>query len=191
MAPHSGTLAWKIRGWRSPVGCSPWGGEELDMNERLHFHFYALKKEMATHSSVLAWRIPGMGSYSVGHDWSDLAVAATRNFGPKFEQTLEDSEGQRAWRATAHEGRRVRHNLVTEQQTTNQEFGRGESVPLWSIHYHVLPLSQKDTNREISPLFLKVYSSRVTLIPIDSKPDFIIKFEQEMLQGKSIMQMPE
>ena len=26
------------------------------------FHFHALEKEMATHSSVLAWRIPGMGS---------------------------------------------------------------------------------------------------------------------------------
>ena len=31
---------------------------------------------MATHSSVLAWRIPGMGSHRVGHDWSDLAAAA-------------------------------------------------------------------------------------------------------------------
>ena len=49
------------------------------------FHFYALQKEMATHSSVLAWRIPGMGepgglpsmgSHRVGHDWSDLAAAA-------------------------------------------------------------------------------------------------------------------
>ena len=49
------------------------------------FHFYALEKEMVTHSSVLAWRIPGtgesggllsMGSHRVGHDWSDLAVAA-------------------------------------------------------------------------------------------------------------------
>ena len=40
------------------------------------FHFYALEKEMATHSSVLAWRIPGMGPHRVGHDWSDLAVAA-------------------------------------------------------------------------------------------------------------------
>ena len=39
------------------------------------FHFYALEKEMATHSSVLAWRIPGMGSHRVGHNWSDLAVA--------------------------------------------------------------------------------------------------------------------
>ena len=48
------------------------------------FHFHELEKEMATHSSVLAWRIPGtgepgglpsMGSHRVGHDWSDLAVA--------------------------------------------------------------------------------------------------------------------
>ena len=49
------------------------------------FHFHALEKEMATHSSVLALRIPGtrepdglpsMGSHRVGHDWSDLAAAA-------------------------------------------------------------------------------------------------------------------
>ena len=49
------------------------------------FHFPAFEKETATHSSVLAWRIPGtgepgglpsMGSHRVGHDWSDLAAAA-------------------------------------------------------------------------------------------------------------------
>ena len=49
------------------------------------FHFHALEKEMATHSSVLAWRIPGMGEpgglpsmglHRVEHDWSDLAAAA-------------------------------------------------------------------------------------------------------------------
>ena len=49
------------------------------------FHFPALEKEMATHSSVLAWRIPGTGepgglpskgSHRVGHDWIDLAAAA-------------------------------------------------------------------------------------------------------------------
>ena len=49
------------------------------------FHFHALEKEMATHSSVLAWRIPGTGepgglpsirSHRVGHDWSKLAAAA-------------------------------------------------------------------------------------------------------------------
>ena len=49
------------------------------------FHFHALEKEMATHSSVLAWRVPGtgepgglpsMGSHRIGHDWSDLAAVA-------------------------------------------------------------------------------------------------------------------
>ena len=53
------------------------------------FHFHALEKEMATHSSVLAWRIsgtgepgglPSVGSHRVGHDWSDLAAAATSIF---------------------------------------------------------------------------------------------------------------
>ena len=49
------------------------------------FHFHTLEKEMATHSSVLSWRIPGtrepgglpsMGSHRVRHDWSDVAAAA-------------------------------------------------------------------------------------------------------------------
>ena len=39
MAPHSGTLAWRIHGRRSLVGCSPWGLEESDTTERLPFHF--------------------------------------------------------------------------------------------------------------------------------------------------------
>ena len=32
-------LPEKSRGWRSLVGCTPWGREESDMTERLHFHF--------------------------------------------------------------------------------------------------------------------------------------------------------
>ena len=39
MAPHSSTLAWKIPWMRSLVGCSPWGHQESDTTERLHFHF--------------------------------------------------------------------------------------------------------------------------------------------------------
>ena len=39
MAPHSSTLAWEIHGQRSLVGCSPWGRQESDSNERLHFDF--------------------------------------------------------------------------------------------------------------------------------------------------------
>jgi len=49
------------------------------------FHFHALEKEMATHSSVLAWRVPGtrdpgglpsMGLHKFEHDLRDLAAAA-------------------------------------------------------------------------------------------------------------------
>ena len=71
------------------MGCSPWGHEELDTTERLHFHALERKwqkkkkkkkkknKEMAAHSSVLAWRTPGtaepgglpsMGSHRVRYD---------------------------------------------------------------------------------------------------------------------------
>ena len=66
------------------------------------FHFHALEKEMATHSSVLAWRIPGigdpgglpsMGSHRVGQDWSDLAAAAV---------TLEGSALMLSWLYIAH-----------------------------------------------------------------------------------------
>ena len=51
------------------------------------FHCHALEKEMATRSSVLAWKIPGtgepgglpsMGSHRVGHYWSDLAAATSQ-----------------------------------------------------------------------------------------------------------------
>ena len=61
------------------------------------FHFLALEKEMATHSSVLAWRIPGTGEpdglpsvglHRVGHDWSDLAAVAV------YPTTLQKSERQ-------------------------------------------------------------------------------------------------
>ena len=51
MAPTPVLLPGKAHGRRSLVGCSPWGHEEPDTTERLHFH--ALEKEMATHCSVL------------------------------------------------------------------------------------------------------------------------------------------
>ena len=79
-------LPGKSHGWRSLGGCSPWGREESDTTDfSFTFHFHTLEKEMATHSSVPAWRIPGtgepdglpsMGSNRVWHDWIDLAAAA-------------------------------------------------------------------------------------------------------------------
>ena len=59
------------------------------------FHFYSLEKEMATHSSVLAWRIPGMeepgglpsmGSHRVRHNWSDAAAAAAAEYYSVLEE---------------------------------------------------------------------------------------------------------
>ena len=82
LATDSSTLAWsgkRRRRRRSPTLLS-------DFPFTLHFH--ALEKEMATHSSVLAWRIPGtvepgglpsMGSHRIGRNLSDLAAAATTN----------------------------------------------------------------------------------------------------------------
>ena len=79
-------LPGKSHGRRCLVGCSPWDHEESDTTERLLLLFtFALEKEMATHSNVFAWRIPGMGvpggwpsmgSHRVRHNWSDLAAAA-------------------------------------------------------------------------------------------------------------------
>ena len=56
MAPHSSTLTWK-----NPMDGGAWKGRTRLSNFTFTFHFHALEKEMATHSSVLAWRIPGTG----------------------------------------------------------------------------------------------------------------------------------
>ena len=91
MALHSRPLPGKSHGWRSLVGCSPWAARSRTRLSyfTFTFHCHALEEEMATHSSVLAWRIPGMvepgglpsmGLHRVGHDWSDLAVAAKGQF---------------------------------------------------------------------------------------------------------------
>ena len=85
--PTSVLLHGKSHGWRSLVGCGPWGPKSWTLlsNFTITFHFYALEKEMVTHSSVLAWRIPGtgepdalpsMGLHRIGHDWCNLAAAA-------------------------------------------------------------------------------------------------------------------
>ena len=80
MAPHSSTLAWE-----NPMDGGTWWAAVHGVaksptrlsNVTFTFHFHALEKEMATHSSVLAWRIPGtgepgrllsMGSHRVRHD---------------------------------------------------------------------------------------------------------------------------
>ena len=89
MATHPSTLAQKMDGgnenaspamdggaWQAAVhGVAKSQTQLSDFTFTLHFH--ALKEDMATHSSVLAWTIPGtvgpgglpsMGSHRVGHD---------------------------------------------------------------------------------------------------------------------------
>ena len=84
MAPHSSTAVWKIPWTEEPDGLQSMGSRRVRHDWATSvllftftFHFHALEKEMATHSSVLAWRIPGtgesgglpsMGSHRVGHD---------------------------------------------------------------------------------------------------------------------------
>ena len=81
-------------------------------NFTFSFQFHALEKEMATHSSVLAWRIPGtgepgellsMGSHRVGHDWSDLATAAAAaNAGDIFDPWVRKNPWCRKWQSSQY-----------------------------------------------------------------------------------------
>ena len=68
------------------------------------FHSHALEKEMATHSSILAWRIPGtqepsglpsMGSHRVRHDWSDLAAVAAASCANDKESAFQCKRDKR------------------------------------------------------------------------------------------------
>ena len=79
MAPAPVLLPGKSQGRGSLGGCSHGVARSRTRlsDFTFTFHFHALQKEMATHSSLLAWRIPGMeepgrlpsmGSHRVGHD---------------------------------------------------------------------------------------------------------------------------
>ena len=92
------------------------------------FHFHALEKEMATHSSVLAWRIPGtgdpgglpsMGSHRVGHDWSDLAAAAAA----AFDVLRNKAKKARVWAST------VAYNLLSNWRSLDP-FPWGPALPV-------------------------------------------------------------
>ena len=77
MAPDSSILAWKIPWTEEPAVHGVAEGRTQLSDFTFTFHFHALEKEMATHSRVLAWRIPGpgepdglpsAGSHRVRHD---------------------------------------------------------------------------------------------------------------------------
>ena len=77
------------------------------------FHFHALEKETATHSSVLSWRIPGtaepgglpsMGSHRVGHDWRNLAAAAVVQTIKNLPATQETKVQSLGWEDALEKG---------------------------------------------------------------------------------------
>ena len=79
MAPHSSTLAWKIPWTEEPGRLQSMGSHSRTRlsDFTFTFHFHALEKEMAAHSSILAWRILGMGAwwpavYGVIQSWTQL-----------------------------------------------------------------------------------------------------------------------
>ena len=101
-------LPGKSHGWRSLVGCSPWGHEQSDTTERLHFRF-SLSCIGEGHGNPLQCSclenprdggpsgLPSMESCRVGHDWSDLAAAAQQCCSSLEHQLYycrPDTEGQ-------------------------------------------------------------------------------------------------
>ena len=63
MAPHSSTLAWKIPWTEEPGAVRGVAKSHTRLSDfTFIFHFHALEKEVATHSSVLAWKSQGQGS---------------------------------------------------------------------------------------------------------------------------------
>ena len=91
-------LLWKSHGWRRLVGYSPWGHKELDMAERLHFHFHPGRdlhcssdgKEFACNAGDLG-SILGSGRSS-----------GERAGNPLQYSCLENPTNRGAWRATVH-----------------------------------------------------------------------------------------
>ena len=96
-------LPGKSHGWRSLVGCSPWGREESDTTwlEWLHFHFslscigegngnplqcYCLENPRDGEPGGL----PSMGLHKVRHDWYDLAAATTWKLCPQKSFALSN-----------------------------------------------------------------------------------------------------
>ena len=96
-----------------------------------------LEKEIATYSSILAWRIPGteepgglpsMGSHRVGHDWSDLAAAAASILAWEIPWT-EESGGLQSMGS-----QRVGHDWATELNWTEL---MGKTFMLLSMNFEI------------------------------------------------------
>ena len=135
-------LPGKSHGRRSPLGCSPWGLEESDRTERLHFHF-SLSCIGKGNGNPLQCSclenprdrepggLPSMGSHRVGHDWSDLVAAAAGNSHSELwrGKSIQGREGCRgSWRPRPQErdfSIGLSRKQQKEQQTKSHRAGWG------------------------------------------------------------------
>ena len=111
------------------------------------FHFHALEKEMATHSSVLAWRIPGMGEpgglpsmglHRVRHDWvTFLSLFTFMHWRRKWQPTPAflpgESQGREPGGLPSMGSHRIGHDWCDLAAAAAGQFpywfGRGEEKP--------------------------------------------------------------
>ena len=91
MVPHSSTLAWKIPWEEEPGGLQSMGVTRSRTRlSDFTFHFHALEKETATHSSVLVWRIPFLSGESQGR----RSMVGCRFWGRTESDTTEVTQQQ-------------------------------------------------------------------------------------------------
>ena len=153
LAPHSSTLLPGKSHGRGSLS------QTRLSNFTFTFHFHALEKEMATHSRVPAWRIPGMGEpgglpsmglHRVAHDWSDLAAAG-------------------AWRVRADHSESF-HVLISSRWLSASFHLRWHLLPRGSLPTatwlpgHLLPLPRPERCHNGTPLFptLVLHSGHVS-----------------------------
>ena len=107
MAPHSSTLAWKIPWMEEPCRLQSVGSLRVRHDEATSlsiftFHFHALEKEMATHSSVLAWTIPEYSRCSNYILPTVYFINGEGNATPLQYSCLENPMDGGAWWAAVH-----------------------------------------------------------------------------------------
>ena len=128
------------------------------------FHFHALEKEMATHSSVLAWRIPGtgepgglpsLGSHRVGHDWSDLAAAAAAAVVESKEVKIQ-GEKTRESRLKTNKDKTW---ALGEKNNATGSLKNNRKSKIWNEKLKVSDKATKSERNELLPL---LHPSKIT-----------------------------
>ena len=129
--------------WAAVHGVAKSRTRPNDFTFTLHFH--ALQKETATHSSVLAWRIPGtgepgglpsVGSHRVGHGWSDLAAAAAKEVA--FPYTPPPSHFPHQFSQSFSSFLKDFHHLCNNQQLIQKIWEYYLSTIIFFIFCHVI-----------------------------------------------------